>query len=114
MNKIIHGETVVGVEVDAQTRCFHWHGERDVIAIKFKCCERWFPCYECHAALEKHSPQVWAHDEFDTKAILCGVCGHQLTINDYLNCDSTCLKCDSHFNPGCANHHHLYFETLKP
>lgn len=102
---------VLGALVDAQTRCAHYHGELDIIAIKFKCCDRWFPCYECHAETADHPAQIWRKDEFDTKAILCGACGHQLSVNEYLNCDSTCPNCQSRFNPNCARHYHLYFET---
>jgi uncharacterized CHY-type Zn-finger protein len=109
----IHGETVFGVDVDAQTRCAHWHGEFDIIAIKFKCCGRYFPCYECHAALETHQPEVWAEGEFDAPAILCGECGHQLTIDEYLACASICPQCESSFNPGCARHYYLYFERVS-
>ena len=110
MEKVIYGETVCGVDVDAQTRCAHWHGESDIIAIKFRCCEKWFPCYECHAELERHPPEVWAKSEFDSPAILCGGCGHQLKVREYLECDSICPRCERRFNPGCAKHYHLYFE----
>lgn len=110
--KLIFGEKVYGVDVDAQTRCAHWHSPIDIIAIKFKCCKRFFPCYECHAEMETHQPEVWSKDEFETKAILCGVCGHQLSVSEYLACDSICPQCASKFNPGCAKHYHLYFETL--
>ena len=111
MNKLIHGEKVIGIDVDDETRCAHWHGELDIIAIKFKCCAAWFPCYECHAECAGHTPEVWADGEFDANAILCGGCGHQLKIDEYLNCDSICPRCDSKFNPGCAKHYHLYFES---
>ena len=108
--RLIHGETVAGIEVDAQTRCAHYQSELDIIAIKFKCCGRWFPCYECHAECVGHAPEVWANGEFDANAILCGGCGHQLRINEYMNCDSVCPRCENKFNPGCAGHYHLYFE----
>lgn len=109
MEKVIYGETVCGVDIDAQTRCAHWHGESDIIAIKFRCCEKWFPCYECHAEIERHSPEVWAASQFNSPAILCGDCGYQLTVREYLDCDSICPRCESRFNPGCAKHYHLYF-----
>jgi uncharacterized CHY-type Zn-finger protein len=108
--KTIHGETVFGSEVDAQTGCAHYKTEKDIIAIKFKCCGEWFSCYECHAEHATHQPQVWARTEFDAPAILCGVCGKQLTVSEYLACESTCPNCRSAFNPGCAKHYHLYFE----
>ncbi len=107
----IRGVQVMGVGVDEETRCVHYHGERDIIAIKFKCCGNWFPCHTCHAELAEHPVELWAHADFDTSAVLCGDCGHQLTIREYLDCDSTCPRCRRQFNPGCANHYHLYFES---
>lgn len=107
----IHNSEVIGTNVDAQTRCAHYHNEIDIIAIKFKCCEKWFPCYQCHAENTDHSPEVWSINERDEKAVLCGNCGHQLMISEYMNCDSLCPKCENRFNPKCANHYDLYFET---
>jgi uncharacterized CHY-type Zn-finger protein len=109
--KIIHDAEVYGKDVDSQTRCAHYNSEIDIIAIKFKCCEKWFPCYECHAEISAHTPEVWAVDEFDTPAVLCGSCGYQLTVAEYLECNSICPKCRHDFNPGCARHRHLYFEA---
>ena len=107
----IHNIEVIGVDVDEQTRCAHYHGERDIIAIKFKCCGGWFPCHQCHAELAAHAPIVWPRDEFDEPAVLCGGCGRQLSVREYLECDSTCPECNRQFNPGCAKHYHLYFEA---
>lgn len=109
--RLIFGEKVYGIDVDTQTRCVHWHGKLDIIAIKFKCCGRYFPCYECHAEIEKHQPEVWSNDEFETKTVLCGVCGHQLSVTEYVAGGSICPRCESNFNPGCAKHYHLYFES---
>ena len=108
--KLIHGEKVFGADVDFETRCAHYHSPIDIIAIKFKCCAEWFSCYECHGENAEHAAQVWKKTEFETRAILCGACGHQLTISEYFNCKSVCPKCQSRFNPGCAKHYHLYFE----
>ncbi|MEO8073285.1 MAG: CHY zinc finger protein [Acidobacteriota bacterium] len=101
---------VIGTDVDPQTRCAHYNSEIDVVAIKFKCCGQWFPCFKCHAEQTNHSPEVWSVRERDTLAILCGVCRHQLTITEYLESSSICPKCRSQFNPACANHYDLYFE----
>jgi uncharacterized CHY-type Zn-finger protein len=109
--KTIYGEVVIGVDVDSQTRCLHYHSPSDIIAIKFKCCGKWFPCYECHYAMADHDPLVWPLSEFRQKAILCGACGEQLSIQEYFECGSQCPSCGAGFNPGCANHYHLYFET---
>ena len=101
---------VYGVEVDEQTRCRHWHSEVDIIALKFGCCERYYPCYECHQETADHPPKPWPRSRFDEPAVLCGACGHELTVNEYKNCDSKCPNCQASFNPGCQLHYHLYFE----
>lgn len=111
MKVIVHGATVSGLNVDGGTRCAHYHDERDIIAIRFKCCGKWFPCHQCHAALAGHTPEVWPKDEFDTPAILCGGCGHQLSVREYLESNSVCPHCCRQFNPGCARHYHLYFQA---
>ncbi len=110
--RIVHDQEIHGIEIDAETRCLHWHSPLDIIALRFKCCERWYPCFDCHAAVADHEPLVWPRDEFDEKAVLCGSCGEQISIEDYLAGGSECPKCVSAFNPGCAKHYHLYFEKL--
>lgn len=107
----IHDLEVIGVDVDEQTRCAHYHSERDIVAIKFRCCGKWFPCFECHQAVAGHAAIRWPEAEFATRAILCGGCGHQLTIREYLDSASVCPRCARQFNPGCSRHQHLYFET---
>lgn len=109
----IKGVVVYGKPVDNQTRCVHYQTSLDIIAIKFKCCDTYFPCYSCHEETTNHEAQVWPVQEFNQKAILCGVCGNELSISDYMACDNTCPKCSSLFNPGCKNHYHLYFETKE-
>lgn len=108
--RVVHGIDVFGVDVDVEIRCAHWNSELDIIAIKFKCCGRWYPCFECHRAVADHDAIVWPASERDSKAILCGACGHHLSIDEYFHCNSTCPACGSAFNPGCAKHHDLYFE----
>ena len=110
-SRVIHREAVYGLDLDFQTRCRHYHSALDIIAIKFKCCGRWFPCFECHAEVAEHDAEIWKSEEFHEKAILCGGCGHQLRIDEYMNCDSVCPSCHAKFNPGCADHYHLYFES---
>lgn len=103
-----HGIPVHGLPIDAETRCVHWHHATDVVAIRFRCCDRWYPCHDCHAAVADHPPEVWPVDEFDARALLCGVCGATLAIADYLGVDA-CPECGAAFNPGCRLHRHLYF-----
>lgn len=101
---------VRGAVVDEQTRCAHWHGPYDVIAIKFRCCGEFYPCASCHDEYAGHQIERWPAAEWDQQAILCGVCGELLTINAYLGVTS-CPSCSATFNPDCSSHHHLYFEV---
>ena len=43
-----------GLLVDSETRCEHYHSLLDIIAIKCKCCNTFYPCYQCHQFCESH------------------------------------------------------------
>jgi uncharacterized CHY-type Zn-finger protein len=100
---------VRGIEVDAQTRCVHYNKPIDIIAIKMKCCGVYYACKDCHEALAGHAVEVWPKAEWDQPAVLCGACRAEMTISEYLGCNSRCPTCDADFNPGCVNHYHYYF-----
>jgi len=100
---------VVGLNVDDQTRCAHYRTHRDVIAIRFACCETYYPCFECHAACVDHEAAQWPRHRFDEPTVLCGVCGTELSIETYLDCDHQCPDCGAAFNPGCRRHADRYF-----
>jgi uncharacterized CHY-type Zn-finger protein len=102
---------VHGVDLDPQTRCRHWHGPTDILAIRFRCCNKYYACYDCHAALAGHPAEVWPAAEFDRKALLCGACGAEHSIATYLGCSATCPACGAAFNPRCSLHHHYYFQV---
>ncbi|WP_089407193.1 CHY zinc finger protein [Granulicella rosea] len=103
---------VRGVGLDAQTRCAHYNSPIDIIAIKMKCCGSYYACKDCHDALAGHAVEVWPHREWDTPAVLCGACGLELTVRQYLACSNVCPGCGARFNPGCRHHYHFYFETI--
>lgn len=104
------GETTVhGLVVDGETRCEHYHGPLDVIALQFACCGDWYPCHRCHEEVSGHEARQWGRDERETLAVLCGVCGALLSIRAYLDVQG-CPKCSAGFNPGCRMHHQLYFD----
>ena len=105
-----HTISVHGIDVDENTRCFHYHSMLDVIAIKFKCCNEYYACIYCHEAKTTHQVVVWDTNEFNTQAILCGNCYNEMTINEYLHAENSCPFCKISFNPKCSNHHHFYFE----
>ena len=101
---------VYGKFVDGFTRCSHYHSVLDIIAIKFPCCNRYYPCRECHDACAGHEAALWPTERRREKAVLCGACGTEQSIGDYLDNPLQCPACHARFNPRCVNHHHLYFE----
>lgn len=103
---------VLGRTVDDQTRCVHYHSPLDIVAIRFKCCGKWYPCYKCHDECERHAVVRWEEREFGTRAVLCGVCGRTLAIRDYLGAPS-CPHCGSPFNAGCRKHYGIYFAVSE-
>ena len=102
--------SVCGTQVNSRTQCAHYFSERDIIAIKHKCCDTFYACIKCHNEVASHPAQVWPRHEFDEAAVYCGNCHSTLTIKEYLGCDNGCPSCQAAFNPGCATHYHLYFE----
>jgi uncharacterized CHY-type Zn-finger protein len=107
----VNGHEVRGVDVDQQTKCRHYHSDKDIIAIKFKCCETYYPCHLCHQETAGHPAEVWKKERRSEKAVLCGACGNELSINEYMMCHSKCPNCAAAFNPGCELHYDLYFEV---
>ncbi len=96
--------------IDEQTRCKHYHGETDRMAIKFKCCDTYYCCYYCHEEASNHRSQVWQLADWQVKAVCCGACSTELTIEVYLTSGYSCPNCKAAFNPRCSLHYHLYFE----
>jgi uncharacterized CHY-type Zn-finger protein len=109
VTRTIHGREISGVEVDSETRCAHYQAANDIVALKFKCCGRWFSCHLCHDEIAQHPATVWPKDELDEQVVLCGGCGRRMSAREYLDCASRCPNCDRSFNPGCAQHAHFYF-----
>lgn len=99
-----------GVAVDAETRCDHYETALDVIALRFGCCETYYPCFQCHSAVTDHEPAVWPRSRFDESAVLCGVCRETMTASAYFDCKERCPHCGAQFNPGCRRHRDRYFE----
>jgi len=102
-------QIVRGVDVDPQTRCAHYRSAVDIVAIKMRCCGVYWACKDCHEALAGHTIAVWGRGEWDARAVLCGACGLEMTIREYMECESRCTGCGAGFNPGCRKHWHFYF-----
>ena len=101
---------VLGPVVDDETRCIHYRSPLDVVAIRFACCGEYYPCHLCHAEAAGHPARQWPLEQREEHAVLCGVCGDELTISEYLAADD-CPRCGAAFNPGCHLHTHLYFDV---
>lgn len=97
-----------GKLVDDESRCIHYHSSLDIVAIKFYCCKEYYSCYYCHQEKENHPVKRWPQASFSEKAILCGKCKKELTIQQYLSV-TACPCCKALFNPGCSIHYPLYF-----
>lgn len=110
MKHDVSGISVHGALVGQQTRCAHYATDRDVVAIKFACCEEFYSCHACHVESSGHAAYVWPRTRRDEHALLCGVCGSTLSISTYLSVVA-CPHCSAEFNPGCRLHTHLYFEV---
>lgn len=102
-----HGD-VRGVDLDAKTRCAHYHADSDVVALKFGCCAEYYACHRCHEELTTHDAEPWPSERREEPAVRCGVCAELLAPTEYMNVDA-CPGCETAFNPGCADHYHLYF-----
>src|ERR1700737_1340322 len=89
---------VRGVELEGQTGGGHYPSALDIVAIKMRCCGVYYACKDCHVALTGHAIAVWARGEWEARAVLCGACGVEMTIREYLDCESRCPVCGAGFN----------------
>lgn len=105
----VGAHAVHGLPVDAATRCVHWHGKTDIVALALPCCGLLHPCRECHDAVADHAAERWPVDAAAELVVLCGACTSLLSIDDYREADA-CPRCAAPFNPGCRLHRHLYFD----
>jgi uncharacterized CHY-type Zn-finger protein len=105
---------VIGIQIDRETRCVHYCAAVDIIAIKMKCCGTYYACKDCHEALAGHPIEVWPRSAWGEKAVLCGHCCTELTINEYMASGNHCPVCRAKFNSGCADHYNFYFEWPAP
>lgn len=106
------GTTVelLGAMVDDETRCRHYHTELDIIAIKFRCCGKYYPCYQCHEEIADHEPERYRIGDGE-KVVLCGGCLREMTFEQYKGLE--CGSCGGRFNPGCKLHYGVYFEGVS-
>ena len=98
-----------GLLVDDQSRCQHYHSTLDIVALKCSGCLKYYACYQCHDSLEEHSFRAYPCQLKQDKVLICGVCRHEMTIEEYQQA-LVCSHCHSAFNPACSKHYDIYFE----
>ena len=98
-----------GLLVDDQSRCQHYHSTLDIVALKCFECQKYYACYQCHDSLEEHSFRAYPCQLKQDKVLICGVCRHEMTIEEYQEAVA-CPNCHSVFNPACSKHYDIYFE----
>jgi|SRR6056297_3034063 len=108
MERHVHGHAVRGVAVDPATRCAHYDSDRDVVALRFACCDAYYPCFRCHEAVADHDAERLPVESPDP-AVLCGACGVELTPREFVDGTHECPDCGTAFNPGCGDHYDRYF-----
>lgn len=109
MERTVRGVPIRGIDVDPETRCTHFDTERDVVALRFACCDAYYPCFRCHEAVADHPAERLSVTSPES-AVLCGVCGAELTPSEFVDGEHRCPECGVPFNPGCADHYDRYFE----
>jgi uncharacterized CHY-type Zn-finger protein len=98
-----------GASVDDETRCAHYDTPRDIVALRFACCDCYYPCAHCHDAVTDHAVERVQPRDFDDSAVLCGDCFKTMSVRTYLDCGDRCPNCGTEFNPGCCAHRDRYF-----
>lgn len=102
---------VLGQVIDNHTRCIHYHSQLDIIAIKFSCCQDYYPCYQCHLESTNHEIVRWKQHQLTKElVIVCGGCWKELTFLEYTSNDNKCMYCRASFNPKCQLHYDIYFD----
>lgn len=99
--------TILGVDVDSEGRCVHYHQLVDVVANRCATCDEYWACHACHEALADHEFGRIAPGQ---PAVMCGACG---IVMDQLGYQSqhSCPGCGHPFNPRCALHADRYFRS---
>ncbi|MDR0837726.1 MAG: hypothetical protein LBM94_05950 [Propionibacteriaceae bacterium] len=97
---------ILGVDVDAQGRCFHWHSDVDVIANYCCVCDAFWACSKCHEELADHDFGRTPEDD-PAPNVMCGACGARFSYVTYW-ASSECGTCGHAFNERCHLHKDLY------
>ena len=98
-----------GLLVDAESRCVHYHTDKDIVSLQCYECRKYYACYQCHNALETHTFTPYPLSLKEDRTILCGSCKKTLTYEEYSK-KSSCPYCNAAFNPACQRHHSYYFK----
>ena len=78
-----------GLLVDDQSRCQHYHSPLDIVALKCFECQKYYACYQCHDRLEAHIYRAYPCQLKQDKVLICGVCRHEMTIEEYQDVEAS-------------------------
>ena len=98
-----------GLLVDDESRCVHYHSDKDIVALQCYECQKYYACYQCHNELESHTFSPYPLNLKQDRPILCGSCKKTLTYEKYRE-KGSCPYCAALFNPACQSHHSMYFK----
>ncbi|MGT2930446.1 CHY zinc finger protein [Streptococcus dentasini] len=98
--------TIRGIDLDEAGRCYHYHSETDIVALKCQACQTFYACYQCHDSLCDHHFQPMNKNE--KCLVQCGACRSLLDWSEYKS--GHCPHCCHPFNPKCSLHDSIYFK----
>lgn len=70
-------------------------------------------CFYCHELEAGHPARIWLKAQFDANAALCGACGAELTIREYLDCQAVCPACRARFRLKWQGEKSMWSQILR-
>src|SRR5699024_7970441 len=101
---------LIGKLMDIETRCKSYVSVKDFMEIKFYRCNTFYTFFTGDREQVNHALGNCPKEKFNTKAILCGVCRTEMTIETYMN-HNACPECGSVYNENCQLHYPIYFDV---
>lgn len=98
-----------GLLVDDESRCVHYHSDKDIVVLQCYECKKYYACYQCHNEIEEHIFSPYPLSLKGDRPVLCGSCKETLTYEEYSG-KGNCPYCKAAFNPACQSHYSYYFK----
>ena len=85
--------------MDFLNRCEHCTSHLNLLALCYRCCGQYYACVRCHDVLAGHEIVIRDKADYETQAVLYGVCRAEFGLEDDLAGDDRCPSCKTQFNP---------------